>query len=162
MDLSYTLGKNVNNAIDPVRHQMAAHVHWISERHLHPATSSLMSPRTWFVERCLRFMGCRCLLEFRLDSVSVATCHPTRANCNQRTSPNLYSLCPQGEDVEGQNVHLTVRTNCDNEAAVTVIYTGYSRDPFLMHILRCIFFFSVTFDFNLTAAHIPSCYNTLN
>ena len=27
MDLSYTLGKNVNNAIDPVRHQMAAHAH---------------------------------------------------------------------------------------------------------------------------------------
>ena len=31
----------------------------------------------------------------------------------------------------------------------------------LMYVLRCIFFFSATFDFNLTAAHIPGCYNTL-
>ena len=55
----------------------------------------------------------------------------------------------------------TVRPNCDNEAVVIVINSGYSRDSFLMHVLRCIFFFSATFDFNLTAAHIPGCYNTL-
>lgn len=30
-----------------------------------------------------------------------------------------------------------------------------------MHLLRSIFFFSATFDFNLTAAHIPGRYNTL-
>ena len=49
----------------------------------------------------------------------------------------------------------------NNEAVVTVINSGYSRYSFLMHVLRCIFFFSATFDFNLTAAHIPGCYNTL-
>ena len=99
-------------------------------------------------------MGRRCLLEFRLDSVSVATCHPTRANCNQRTA---IACALWGRQWKGT----TVRTNCNNKAVVIAINSGYSRDSFLMHVLRCIFFFSATFDFNLTAAHIPGCYNTL-
>ena len=135
-----------------VRPQMAAHVHWILERHLHPAMSSLKSSRPWVAERCLRFMGCRYLLELRLDSVSVAICLSTRANCNQRTSPIAIATL-WGRQWKGT----TVRANCDNEAAVTVIYSGYSRDPFVMHVLRCIFFFSATFDFNLTANITKSC-----
>ena len=67
-------------------------------------------------------------------------------------------LCAWGRQWKGT----TVRTNCDNEAVVVDINSGYSQDSFLMHVLRCIFFFfSATFDFNLTAAHIPGCYNTL-
>ena len=59
--------------------------------------------QTMIVEQCLRFMGHRCLLEFRLDSVSMATCHPTRADWNQTTSPNCYSLYCLGEAMEGHN-----------------------------------------------------------
>ena len=55
----------------------------------------------------------------------------------------------------------TVRANCDNEAVVTVINSGYSKEPFLSHLLRCIFFFSAKYDFLLTAAHIPGRLNTL-
>ena len=42
-----------------------------------------------------------------------------------------------------------------------VINSGYSWDHFLMHLVRCILFFSAAFDFNPTAAHIPGRYNTL-
>lgn len=56
---------------------------------------------------------------------------------------------------------MTTRANCDNDAVVAVINSGYSREPFLMHLLRCNFFISAKFDFTLTAAHIPGRHNTL-
>ena len=55
----------------------------------------------------------------------------------------------------------TVRANCDNEAVVAVIKSGYSREPFISHLLRCIFFFTARYDFTLTAAHIPGRLNSL-
>ena len=55
----------------------------------------------------------------------------------------------------------TVRANCDNEAVVAVINSGYSREPFISHLLRCIFFFSAKYEFTLTAAHVPGRLNTL-
>jgi hypothetical protein len=55
----------------------------------------------------------------------------------------------------------TIRINCDNEAVVAVINSGYSHDPFMRHLLRCLFFFSATYDFTLTAAHIPGRLNIL-
>ena len=39
-----------------------------------------------------------------------------------------------------------VRANCNNKAVVIVINSVYSQDSFLMYVLRCIFFFSATFD----------------
>ena len=56
---------------------------------------------------------------------------------------------------------LTIQVNCDNDAVVTVINSGYSREPFLMHLLRCIFFLLAQFDFSLIAAHIPGRLNVL-
>ena len=55
----------------------------------------------------------------------------------------------------------SIRVHSDNEAVVTVVNSGYSRQPVMMHLLRCIFFFKAKFDFTLTAAHIPGQYNTL-
>ena len=55
----------------------------------------------------------------------------------------------------------TVRANCDNEAVVAVINSGYSREQLMSHLLRCIFFFSAKYDFLVTAAHIPGRLNTL-
>jgi hypothetical protein len=40
-----------------------------------------------------------------------------------------------------------VRANCDNEAVVTIINSGYSQEPFLMHLLRCIFFYRQNLNF---------------
>lgn len=62
----------------------------------------------------------------------------------------------------GDQWHGTVvRANCDNEAVVAVVNSGYSRDPFIRHLLRCLFFFVATYDFTLTAVHIPDCCNIL-
>ena len=55
----------------------------------------------------------------------------------------------------------TVRADCDNEAVVAVINSGYSQDTFMRHLLWCIVFFLAKYDFVLTAAHIPGRLNTL-
>ena len=55
----------------------------------------------------------------------------------------------------------TIRANCDNEAVVAIINSGYSREPFLMHLLRCIFFLSAKYEFSLVATHVPGQQNEL-
>ena len=54
-----------------------------------------------------------------------------------------------------------IRCNCDNQAVVAVINLGHSKDPSLMHLLRCLFFISAHFDCSLTAVHIAGKLNTL-
>ena len=49
----------------------------------------------------------------------------------------------------------------DNTAAVAVINSRSSRDPELMHLLRCLFFFEARHSFRLEAAHIPGKDNVL-
>ena len=62
---------------------------------------------------------------------------PTPMVCTTSTSTNsdqgAHPFCPSIG---------TARANCDNEAVVTVNNSGYSREPFISHLLRCIFFFS--------------------
>ena len=50
------------------------------------------------------------------------------------------------------------RVNCDNEAVVAVLNSGYSRDH---SSCRCIFFFCAKYDVCLSAAHIPGHLNVL-
>ena len=54
-----------------------------------------------------------------------------------------------------------VRCHCDNQAAVQVITARACRDPSLMHLVRCLFFFEAHFQFELVAVHIPGASNTL-
>ena len=49
----------------------------------------------------------------------------------------------------------------DNTSAVAVINSRSSRDPKLMHLLRCLFFFKARHSFRLEAAHIPGKDNVL-
>lgn len=44
---------------------------------------------------------------------------------------------------------------CDNMAVVQALKSRSVRDPMLMHLLRCLFFFEAHFNFDHTAAHIP-------
>ena len=54
----------------------------------------------------------------------------------------------------------TVQAYCDNEAAVVVLNTGYSRDPQIMHLLRCLFFIKAHFQMEIKVSHIPGIENT--
>ena len=48
---------------------------------------------------------------------------------------------------------------CDNQAAVQAIRARSCKDPGMMHLLRCLFFFEATFQFELVANHIPGVDN---
>ena len=54
-----------------------------------------------------------------------------------------------------------VTVHCDNEAAVTVLNSGYSQDPQIMHMLRCLFFIKAHFQIELRVAHIRGAVNVV-
>lgn len=56
---------------------------------------------------------------------------------------------------------LRIKIHCDNEASVTVLNTGRSRDPFLQACLREISFLAAKFRFELKAVHLPGALNRL-
>lgn len=56
----------------------------------------------------------------------------------------------------------TVVAQCDNLAVVDALNRGYGREPDIMHLMRCLFFFSALFHFRLIAKHIPGKQNILD
>ncbi len=50
---------------------------------------------------------------------------------------------------------------CDNQAAVQAIRARSCRDDGLMHLLRCLLFLEASYQFQLSASHIPGINNTL-
>ena len=54
-----------------------------------------------------------------------------------------------------------VMAHCDNEAAVSVVNSGYSRDPQMMQLLRSLFFIAAWHGITVRATHIPGRDNTL-
>ena len=53
----------------------------------------------------------------------------------------------------------TVRCLCDNAAVVAIIRSGSSRDPCVMHLMRCLFFFVAHYQLVLSPVHIPGKQN---
>jgi len=51
--------------------------------------------------------------------------------------------------------------HCDNLGAVSVINSGYSKVPQIMHLLRCLFSIRAVFHISVRAAHVPGRENTL-
>ena len=49
----------------------------------------------------------------------------------------------------------------DYEAVVFTLNKRYSRDPYMAHMLRTLFFVEAHFQFQLQATHIPGSHNTL-
>ena len=47
-----------------------------------------------------------------------------------------------------------VRTHCDNEAVVHIMASRTSKNPELMHLLRCIYFIEASLGFSLSVRHI--------
>ena len=54
-----------------------------------------------------------------------------------------------------------VVVHCDNEAAVTVLNSGYARDSQIMHLLRALFFIKAVYQIELKATHIPGKDNVI-
>ena len=54
-----------------------------------------------------------------------------------------------------------VRVNCDNTGAVSVVNSGYSVAPQIMHLLRCLLFIRAHFQLEVWACHISGAQNIL-
>ena len=48
-----------------------------------------------------------------------------------------------------------VRFRSDNMAVVDVLRSRTSRDPILMHLLRCLVFYAAVYHFDFMAEHLP-------
>ena len=57
--------------------------------------------------------------------------------------------------------HRKFIVSCDNQAAVTVISSGSTKDYFMQRCLRQLWFSAAVFDFELQARHIPGDLNVL-
>ena len=55
----------------------------------------------------------------------------------------------------------SVVVHCDNSAVVSVVNSGYSRIPQIMHLLRCLFFNRAHFQLSLHAVHTPGRLNSV-
>ena len=53
-----------------------------------------------------------------------------------------------------------VKIHCDNEAVEEVIKAGYSKEPYLMHLLHCIFFVTAFYEIIMLPTHIPGTENS--
>ena len=53
----------------------------------------------------------------------------------------------------------TVRCLCDNAAVVANIKSGTSKDPRVMHLMRCLFFFTASHQIVLLPCHLPGRLN---
>ena len=71
--------------------------------------------------------------------------------------PIVIAAAMWGKAWEGE----VVCCRCDNEAVVAVLNKRSSKDPDLMHLLRCLTFFEAKFSFRVVATHIAGAKNTL-
>ena len=58
-----------------------------------------------------------------------------------------------------QNASVVVQ--CDNQGAVAVVNSGYSKVQPIMHLLRCLFFIRSRYNISLHAVYLPGTYNVL-
>ena len=52
-----------------------------------------------------------------------------------------------------------VRCHCDNEAVVAILKSGTSKNPLVMHLMRCLFLFSAHYQLYLDPVHLPGKVN---
>ena len=69
--------------------------------------------------------------------------------------PILFAVAIWGKNWRGQRVNC----RCDNMAVVAVINAGRAKDRSLMHLLRCLFFWTAHYSIHLRASHVPGVSN---
>jgi len=55
----------------------------------------------------------------------------------------------------------SIEVKCNSAAVVAVLNSGSSRNPELMHLMRCLSFFMAKFHFTLRASHVTGSKNAL-
>ena len=71
-------------------------------------------------------------------------------------APIVLSCAIWGPLLSGSRVEF----HCDNSSVVDSITKGSSKEIMVMHLIRCLWFFSAHFDIKISACHIPGTSNT--
>ena len=100
-----------------------------------------------------RVLGLWWLVWFALDSTPVAAVTGSEAYRSPRVDSDCISLSSLGKYWCLRHV------TCDNDAVVAVMRLCSCKDPALMHLLRCMFFFEARFSCKLSAVHISGEHN---
>ena len=69
--------------------------------------------------------------------------------------PIIISCAVWGKSLAKKRVEF----QCDNQSLVTAINKGTAKDTLVMHLLRCLWFFTALFDIDITATHIAGVNN---
>ena len=77
------------------------------------------------------------------------------------TALELYTIVVAVKFWASKLSHRKFLVACDNEAAVTVVNSGSSKDHFMQCCLRELWFTAAVHDCELTACHIPGVNNVL-
>ena len=55
----------------------------------------------------------------------------------------------------------TIKALCDNMAVVHILRSHHSKDPTVMHLVRCLSLIEATYDFTIVSEHLPGKHNSL-
>ena len=69
--------------------------------------------------------------------------------------PVVISCIIWGKQMRGLHVHC----RCDNAAVIVMVNKGTSKNGVAAHLLRCLSFVAATFQFSLSASHLPGVEN---
>ena len=81
----------------------------------------------------------------------MAECSLVEGNCNSGTSAYTPCVHDLGAIVGRQLVVI----HCDNQAVVSVVNSGYSKDEDITHLMHDLFFVRAYWGFELHGGHIP-------
>lgn len=143
---------------------MLLDIQWWFEFLPHYHRISLIKPSPWDFE-CLNFSTDACL------QGGSATC---QAECISFVFPDCIAL--QSLHINALELFTIVvalkhwapqlqgrkfTVACDNSAAVTVMSSNMSKDPFMQRCLRQLWFTAAIFDFEVRTLHVPGRHNQL-
>ena len=98
--------------------------------------------------------GCWGSLWFQFEwSEALSSLHIT----NKESIPIALAAATWG--AKWQNMSVLCR--CNNAAAVHIINSGTSSDPYTMALIRCVHFITARFNIALSAVHLPDSENAL-
>ena len=127
----------------------------IVEWYLHAHACQGEIPRCNSNIRCFRQLGLWCLLAECMVPVTLGTAKVQIAI--KELIPIIVAAAIWGKHWKGYSL----QCQCDNQAVVAVLNTRTSKEPQLMQLLRCLFFFEACWDFSLYGSYLPGIQNDL-
>ena len=141
-----------------------AHHHSHQQVHLHHSPEDLVLQTEWYKGRCqcahphryLRLLGLWSRLRWLLASTIPWPMEWSSVNIMAKELvPIIISCMVWGSLLKQRSTEF----HCDIQGLVAVINKGSSKDAVVMHLLRCIWFFTAVFDIHITATHIAGKLN---